>query len=213
MRDIRSLHIRMPLLASTNYAYMLIVQSYGHPNLVGLQDFDIEQQMSLLDNEISLIIGKSPVYMRPPYFSFNDETLRVLGQLGYKVIIADIDTNDWQYQSGGVEAPLDAYYTGLNNGGSIVLMHDVHQNTVENILPLIIRATLQSGRRGQYSTIELNVLCLIIVLAVTVGECLGDPETNWYRTEGSQTAVWNSSDSQSAPVAQTPLPDWSPIGE
>lgn len=169
--------------------------------------------MSLLDNEISLIIGKSPVYMRPPYFSFNDETLRVLGQLGYKIIIADIDTNDWQYQSGGVEAPLDAYYTGLKNGGSIVLMHDVHQNTVENILPLIIRATLQSGKRGQYSTIELSVLCLILVLAVTVGECLGDPETNWYRTEGSQTAVWNGSDNQGAPVAQTPLPDWSPIGE
>jgi peptidoglycan/xylan/chitin deacetylase (PgdA/CDA1 family) len=138
----------MPLLASTHYTYMLIAQSYGHPDLAGLQDSDIEQQMSLLDNEISLIIGKSPVYMRPPYFSFNDQTLRVLGQLGYKVIIADIDTNDWQFSSGGVEAPLDAYYTGLNNGGSIVLMHDVHQNTVENILPLIIKATLESGRRG-----------------------------------------------------------------
>jgi hypothetical protein len=55
---------------------------------------------------------------------------------------------------------------------------------------------------------ELSMLCLIIVLAVTVGECLGDPETNWYRTEGSQTAGWNSSDSQGAPVAQTPIPDW-----
>jgi peptidoglycan/xylan/chitin deacetylase (PgdA/CDA1 family) len=170
--------------------------TYGHPDLAGLQDSDIEQQMSLLDNEISLIIGKSPVYMRPPYFSFTDQTLRVLGQLGYKVIIADIDTNDWQFSSGGVEAPLDAYYTGLNNGGSIVLMHDVHQNTVENILPLIIKATLESGRR-----------------AVTVGECLGDPGTNWYRTGGSQTAGWNSSDSQSAPVAQTPMPNWSATGE
>ncbi|KAM0200029.1 hypothetical protein ACHAPA_009653 [Fusarium lateritium] len=165
--------------------------TYGHPDLVGLQDFDIEQQMSLLNNELSLLIGKSPVYMRPPYFSFNDETLRVLGQLGYKVVIADIDTNDWQFSSRGVEGPLDAYYTGLRNGGSIVLMHDVHQNTVDNILPLIIQATVESGKR-----------------AVTVGECLGDPETNWYQTEGSQTGGWNSTDSQSTPVVQTPAPDW-----
>ncbi|KAF9777038.1 hypothetical protein IL306_004688 [Fusarium sp. DS 682] len=170
---------------------------YGHPDLAGLSDYDVEQQMTLLSNEFSNMIGKYPVYMRPPYFSFNARTLGVLGQLGYKIIIADIDTNDWKHQSfGGVEPSLASYYAGLNNGGSIVLMHDVHQNTVQNILPRIIQATLQSGKR-----------------AVTVGECLGDPETNWYRGGEPQTADWNNTETQIIPVVQTPAPERAVVWE
>ncbi|KAF5967839.1 deacetylase [Fusarium bulbicola] len=172
--------------------------TYGHPDLADLADFDVEQQMSLLSNEFINIIGKYPVYMRPPYFSFNARTLGVLGQLGFKVIIADIDTNDWQYSSfGGAEPSLAAYYAGLNNGGSIVLMHDVHQNTVQNILPRIIQATLQSGKR-----------------AVTVGECLGDPEANWYRGGAAQTPEWNGTGTEVIiPVSQTPAPERAVVWE
>ncbi|KAF5655163.1 deacetylase [Fusarium sp. NRRL 25303] len=171
--------------------------TYGHPDLAGLADFDVEQQMSLLSNEFINIIGKYPVYMRPPYFSFNARTLAVLGQLGFKVIIADIDTNDWRYSSfGGAEPSLASYYAGLDNGGSIVLMHDVHQNTVQNILPRIIQATLQSGKR-----------------AVTVGECLGDPETNWYGGGATQTPEWNGTDTQVIPVSQTPAPERAVVWE
>lgn len=97
------------------------------------------------------ILGKYPVYMRPPYFSFSDETLRVLGQLGYKVINADIDTNDWRYQfPEDVGQSLELFNAGVENGGSIVLMHDIHANTVENLLPQIIQATQRSGKRGEF---------------------------------------------------------------
>ncbi|KAF5023772.1 hypothetical protein F66182_4165 [Fusarium sp. NRRL 66182] len=171
--------------------------TYGHPDLAGLDDFDVEQQMSLLSNEFSNMIGKYPTYMRPPYFSFSDRTLAVMGRLGYKVIIADIDTDDWRYSSfGGVELSIESYTGGLNNGGSIVLMHDVHQNTVQNILPRIIQATRRSGKK-----------------AVTVGECLGDPETNWYRSGGSRPTEWNRTESQSTPVVQTPIPEILANGE
>ena len=129
---------------------LMKVFRYGHPDLATLADFDVEQQMALLSNQFIHMIGKDPVYMRPPYFSFSDRTLGVLGQLGYKVIIADIDTDDWKYSSfGGAEPSLDSYNYGLSHGGSIVLMHDVHQNTVENILPRIIQATQKSRKRGK----------------------------------------------------------------
>lgn len=169
--------------------------------------------MSLLSNEFINIIGKYPVYMRPPYFSFNARTLGVLGQLGFKVIIADIDTNDWRYSSsGGAEPSLASYYAGLDNGGSIVLMHDVHQNTVQNILPRIIQATLQSGKRGRLK--YCSDMCLAnAYLAVTVGECLGDPETNWYRGGVTQTPEWNGTDTQVIPVSQTPAPERAVVWE
>ncbi|KAG8672652.1 hypothetical protein FPOAC2_06048 [Fusarium poae] len=180
-----------------NEGHQVASHTYGHPDLAGLNDYDVEQQMALLSNEFNQMIGKDPVYMRPPYFSFSDRTLQVLGRLGYKVVIADIDTNDWRYSSfGGAEPSLDSYNAGLSHGGSIVLMHDVHQNTVENILPLIIQATRRSGKR-----------------AVTVGECLGDPETNWYRVSGgsgrgSPTTEWNSTESHDGVVViHTPKPE------
>jgi peptidoglycan/xylan/chitin deacetylase (PgdA/CDA1 family) len=180
-----------------NEGHQVASHTYGHPDLAGLNDYDVEQQMALLSNEFTYMIGKDPVYMRPPYFSFSDRTLQVLGQLGYKVIIADIDTDDWRYSSfGGAEPSLDAYNSGLSDGGSIVLMHDVHKNTVQNILPRIIQATLQSGRK-----------------AVTVGECLGDPESNWYRVSGgsgtgSQTTEWNITESHNdVVVVHTPAPE------
>ncbi|KAF0644234.1 hypothetical protein FPSE5266_12154 [Fusarium pseudograminearum] len=180
-----------------NEGHQVASHTYGHPDLAALNDYDVEQQMALLSNQFTHMIGKNPVYMRPPYFSFNDRTLQVLGQLGYKVVIADIDTDDWRYSSfGGAEPSLDLYNAGLGHGGSIVLMHDVHQNTVQNILPRIIQATRQSGRR-----------------AVTVGECLGDPETNWYRVSGgsgggSQTTEWNSTESHdNVVVVHTPAPE------
>ncbi|RGP73148.1 chitin deacetylase [Fusarium longipes] len=180
-----------------NEGHQVASHTYGHPDLAVLNDYDVEQQMALLSNQFTYMIGKDPVYMRPPYFSFSDRTLRVLGQLGYKVIIADIDTDDWRYSSfGGAEPSLDAYNAGLSTGGSIVLMHDVHQNTVDNILPLVIQATQRSGKR-----------------AVTVGECLGDPETNWYRVSGesgrtSQTNEWNGTETQNnLVVVHTPAPE------
>jgi peptidoglycan/xylan/chitin deacetylase (PgdA/CDA1 family) len=191
-----------------------MICSYGHPDLAGLADFDVEQQMLLLSNEFINIIGKYPVYMRPPYFSFNARTLGVLGQLGFKVIIADIDTNDWQYSSsGGAEPSLASFYAGLNNGGSIVLMHDIHQNTVQNILPRIIQATLQSGKRGKLWVSCFETCLTNCCLAVTVGECLGDPETNWYRGGATQTPEWNSTGTEVVPIDQTPAPERAVVWE
>lgn len=50
-------------------------------------------------------------------------------------------------------------------------------------------------------------------LAVTVGECLGDPETNWYRGGAAQTPEWNGTDTQVIPVNPTPAPERAVVWE
>lgn len=102
--------------------------------------------MSQLDVKLQAILGKTPTYMRPPYFSYNDATLSVLGGLGYHVIHADFDTNDWQFD---VEASTKAFSDGLAAGKSIVLMHDVHQTTVQELVPRVIDIFLASGKTGK----------------------------------------------------------------
>lgn len=106
--------------------------------------------MTKLEDEFIKILGKFPIYMRPPYLSYNTQTLKVLGELGYKVIDADIDTLDWQHNAPhAVGHSLELFSGRLWNGGSIVLMHDIHRSTVENLVPLVIKRLLQSGKRGE----------------------------------------------------------------
>lgn len=136
--------------------------TWSHRDFTTIDATYTRWQMTKMEDELLRIIGRRPTYMRPPYFATNDQSNRVMRELGYQVVIADIDTNDWQ------NAPATSYrdfVTGLNNKGSIVLAHDVHASTVDTLLPQMIAEVKRRGLK-----------------AVPVGECLGDPSGNWYKT-------------------------------
>lgn len=105
--------------------------------------------MTQLEAALLDIIGKFPTYMRPPYFSYNTQTLQTLGGLGYKVIHADIDTLDWANNSpGAIGNSIANFENGLDAGGSITLAHDVHQVTVQYLVPAMISAVQARGLNG-----------------------------------------------------------------
>lgn len=81
--------------------------------------------MTELEDALDAIIGEIPTYMRPPFFSYNDQTLRVLGELGYHVIQADIDTFDYQFNNIGNLTGAENLQNGLDAGGRLALAHDV----------------------------------------------------------------------------------------
>lgn len=140
--------------------------TWSHPDLATLTTEETTTQMTLLEDALIGVIGKFPTYMRPPFFSYTDSTLQTLGQLGYHVIHANIDTLDWNFQGQcEIQTSIRLFDEGLDDGGSIVLAHDVHSYTAYELVPAMLQMVSDRGLR-----------------AVTVGECLGDPETNWYRT-------------------------------
>lgn len=100
--------------------------------------------MIRLENEMLNLIGRYPTYMRPPYFDFNSRTLAVLKGLKYRVIITDLDTNDWK---GDPNASFEAFRQGLDQGGSIVLSHDVHETTINQLLPNMIGELQRRGMK------------------------------------------------------------------
>ncbi|KAJ1333080.1 peptidoglycan-N-acetylglucosamine deacetylase [Microdochium nivale] len=139
--------------------------TWNHPYLTRLNEADVRKQMTDLENTLISMVGKFPTYMRPPYFDYNANTLNIMRSLGYKVIIADIDTKDFETNSpNNFQQAVTRFRDGLNAGGSISLAHDIHEGTVNLILPELIK--IINNRR---------------LRAVTVGECLGDPIANWYR--------------------------------
>ncbi|KAH7127515.1 putative xylanase/chitin deacetylase [Dactylonectria macrodidyma] len=140
--------------------------TWDHPYLTSLGPSEIEEQMTKLEVALVDILGYYPTYMRPPFYDYNDQVLETIGSLGYHVIISDIDTKDWENASpGSINVSIDLFRANLDAGGSIALAHDVHQQTVQTLTPAMIASIQNRGLRG-----------------VTVGECLGDPESNWYRT-------------------------------
>jgi hypothetical protein len=78
----------------------------------------------------------------------------------------DLDTNDWKGDYVAAKANFLGPVSAGNKATSnfLVLMHDIHQDTVNILVPWVLDQVKTFG----YQT-------------VTVGECLGDPAENWYR--------------------------------
>lgn len=141
--------------------------TWGHANLAKLDEEDITSQ--LLDNEQALVqdLGFIPTYLRPPYFSSNEEALDVVGELGYHVVDAGIDTRDW---TGDYDAARENFDEAIREDrwgekGKIVLAHDIKERTAHELAEYMIEQADEHGYQ-----------------LVTVGECLGDPPRNWYRS-------------------------------
>lgn len=154
--------------------------TWAHADLTTVDEYGILDQLLLNEQALVQALGRIPTYFRPPYFSTNDDVLDTVGQLGYHVINAGVDTNDWK---GDYDAARQAFSQavqqgpwgdGSGGGGKIVLAHDIHERTVHELAAFMIEQARGAGFR-----------------LVTVGECMGDPEENWYRdprTGGSWAA-------------------------
>ncbi|TLS20854.1 uncharacterized protein PpBr36_10897 [Pyricularia pennisetigena] len=107
------------------------------------------------------VLGIFPTYMRPPYGECNAECEAQLGNLGYHVVNWNIDTNDWR---GDMNVSMQIIDTRLKNtDGPLVLAHDM-EHTINVLTSHIISVAKAEGLK-----------------MVTVGECLDDDESNWYR--------------------------------
>jgi hypothetical protein len=85
-----------------------------------------------------------------------------------------LDTNDWKGDYTVSKATFNNALQAVNPNISnfLVLQHDIHQQTVEDLVPYELPILLSKGYR-----------------AVTVGECLQDPSENWYRSLTDGTAA------------------------
>lgn len=147
--------------------HQIASHTWDHADLATLSDAQVSAEMTQLETALMGIIGKVPTYMRAPYFSCGTACLNVMNSLGYHVIGTDLDTLDWQ---GSVQSSKDIFANALSaanpsSSSFLPLAHDVHSDTVSSLTPFMIATIQERGFR-----------------TATVGECMGDPAANWYRT-------------------------------
>ncbi|KAH9276351.1 hypothetical protein BASA83_001041 [Batrachochytrium salamandrivorans] len=85
------------LLRAYTEGHQIASHTLTHQDLTTLNFAQMWTEMKSNDDLIRGIIGKSPMYMRPPFGSINDQVLTAMGTWGYKVVTWNADSNDWAH--------------------------------------------------------------------------------------------------------------------
>ena len=112
--------------------------SWSHPQLPTLALEQAKKQIEDTQAALRAVIGESPKMMRPPYGAINN-TLRNAVDMSF--IMWNVDSLDWKNRNTGsiMEQVKKQTYPG-----SIILMHDIHQTTI-NALPSVIEYLKKNG--------------------------------------------------------------------
>ncbi|KFA48362.1 hypothetical protein S40293_04458 [Stachybotrys chartarum IBT 40293] len=139
------------------------------------------RRTEMLYNEMAFrnLFGWIPTYMRPPYLecSVSSGCAGLMDDLGYHIINVNVDTKDFEFNDAAlIQQAKDRFDSAVSsdseNNDYIVLAHDVQYQTVVNLTAFMIDMSRNRGYQ-----------------LVTVGECLGDPQENWYRPAPGSTTT------------------------
>ncbi len=148
--------------------------TWAHADLATLAESDVTLQMNKLSDALQKIIGAVPTYMRPPYGSYSAATQTHLQNMGFKVLAMwDIDSGDSMGKT--PEQQQQVYNSASTDVSHNILQHETSASTATVMVPFIIKWAKERNLK-----------------MVTLGECLGDPEKNWYTNETSAVDI-NSS--------------------
>ena len=112
--------------------------SYDHPNLTKLSYAKVRDNMEKTAKKIQKLIGHKPEIMRCPGGSCNDTVKKYCKNAGIPIAYWGVDTRDWE--SRNVKKILKVAFgkDGIENG-SIVLMHDIYETTVDAAIQMMDR--------------------------------------------------------------------------
>lgn len=102
--------------------------TWNHPDLRSASVATIEKEILLTHDMIEEVTGAKPLHFRPPYGSTNQSIQAIANQYGQKEILWTLDTLDWKTRSAQHTVQIVKEQV---QSGSIVLMHDIHDSTVE----------------------------------------------------------------------------------
>ncbi|KAH9205979.1 vi polysaccharide biosynthesis protein vipA/tviB [Leptodontidium sp. 2 PMI_412] len=146
--------------------HQIAAHTWSHMNMNFLSSKQRIEEMVKTEIALNDILGFFPTYWRPPYNACNDDCATDMANLGYHTTSYDIDPLDWQNNvTYSKENFLEAITSRKPSERSwLSLAHDLHKGTVHEFTQFMIDHAREQGFKP-----------------VRLGECLDDPEENWYR--------------------------------
>ncbi|KAK0115365.1 chitin deacetylase [Cadophora gregata f. sp. sojae] len=158
--------------------HQLASHTWSHADLCNITSTQRKDEMYKNEMALRNIVGVIPTYMRPPYSSCNAECgcEADMAALGYHITYFDLDTSDYLNDSPSLIQNSKTIFDTAIAGKSpttdefLVIGHDIHNQTANVLVEYMLQGLQKAGYK-----------------AVTVGDCLGDPKSNWYRTDTGAT--------------------------
>ncbi|MCJ1429819.1 chitin deacetylase [Sticta canariensis] len=143
--------------------------TWSHYSLDEITSDMRKQQMAKNERAIANVIGKYPTYMRPPYSQCATAACTAdMQALGYHRVYFDLDTTDYLNPLPSmIQKAKDVVNAALLDKSSpnyLSIQHDIVEQSVTTLTTYFYNLIRSRGWKG-----------------VTVGECLQDPQQNWYR--------------------------------
>jgi peptidoglycan/xylan/chitin deacetylase (PgdA/CDA1 family) len=106
--------------------------SWDHPNLDELSVEETVAQYNQTDEALIAACGQAATVARCPYGNGNSEKFEAVGK---PFFMWSLDSLDWSYKD--VDLDYQSVMDGDLTDGSIILLHDIHEATVEAALKII----------------------------------------------------------------------------
>ena len=103
----------------------------NHARLTELDIAGIQNEINVTNQAIQSVVGERATLMRPPYGAVNEV---VQSAVGMPLAMWSVDTLDWELKD--TEA-VKKYILNMAKDGEIILLHDIHETTVQAVLQVI----------------------------------------------------------------------------
>ncbi len=109
--------------------------TYTHMKLAGASQAKVQEEIGKTQDAIKLVLGISPVLLRPTYGATDKQLDEVAKQDNLAQILWTVDTDDWRDHN---SALIEKRVLKSAKPGHIILMHDIRPTTVDAI-PTILK--------------------------------------------------------------------------
>ena len=110
---------------------------FSHVQLTKMKKEDACREVQQTNERICAVTGAPVLYIRPPYGSWNDE---LQAEIPMTVTLWNLDSEDWKSQNTGKIVEL---VESEAKEGSIILLHDIFDTSVEAALRIVDDLTAQ----------------------------------------------------------------------
>lgn len=114
-----------------NRGHEIANHSYSHPDLTKLSREDIREEVIKTDKAIFKATGILPKNFRAPYGAVNQEVIMAIGM---PIIHWDVDSMDWKLKDSN--SIVNRVINDVQSG-SIILLHDIHESSVDAVHKII----------------------------------------------------------------------------
>ena len=111
--------------------------TFSHVQLTKLKKEEACREVQQTNERICAVTGAPVLYIRPPYGSWNDE---LQAEIPMTVTLWNLDSEDWKSQNTGKIVEL---VESEAEEGSIILLHDIFDTSVEAALQIVDDLTAQ----------------------------------------------------------------------